>query len=152
MPRESVGAVKVSSTWIVPSLVIAPVWPPRARTPVVWSRFWNSIRPLLVSELLLSMVTAVPAAGFTEPPTLMVMSPAVEVASGVVAPEPIVVWASAGAAQISAERLTIGAPNRQAKPRRRPETSGPEAFEMAAGEKYPVILKSHPPRPMIDRA
>jgi hypothetical protein len=85
----------------------------------------------LTTVLSLSMVTAAPEAGFTETPALMMMLPAVDVASGVVVlAETVVevVWASAGAAQINAERLTIEGPNRRARVNPRLRNGRLEAF------------------------
>ena len=116
MPCESVVVVEVSSTSMVPVLSMLLVCPPSARMPVTLFRFWNSRVPLLETVLSLSTVTAAPDVGFTETPALMTRLPDVEVASGVVVLDETVVlavWASAGAAQISAERLTSGGPNRR---------------------------------------
>jgi hypothetical protein len=98
--------------------------------------------PPLLTVLLLSMVTAAPDGGFTEAPGLMMMFPAWEVTSGVVVElETVVdvVWASAGAAQISADRLTIEGPNRRTRVNPRPRAELLETLWAACGEKYPVI-------------
>jgi hypothetical protein len=91
--------------------------------------------------LLLSMVTATPDGGFTEPPEPIVRSPVWEVACGVVTAELMVVWAKDWLAQTSAVRLTSGGPNRRILAQRR----APGAALAAFGEKYPVI-KAYPLR------
>jgi hypothetical protein len=116
------------------------------------------ITPLLVTELLLSMVTATPEGGLMEAPELMVTSPAVEVFTGVAVLLLIVVegavWARAGAAQSSAEALTMAGPASRirASARRRGDPfEGPWARSRAAsGEKYPVI--NFDPSRRIDRS
>src|SRR5258706_77343 len=77
-------------------------------------------------------------------PGLMMMLPALEVRSGVVVLlETVVeaVWASAGAAQINADRLTIDGPNRRARahpwPRATARAEALEALWAACGERYP---------------
>ena len=122
--------------------------------PVTLSRFWNWIRPLLVTALLLSTVTAAPDGGLIEAPELMVRSPVVEVATGVVALLLMVVWASAGAAHSRAETLAIAGPARSARAKRRRRGGALKpawaSLRAASGEKYPVI--NFDPSRRIDRS
>ena len=90
-------AEKLSEMVMAPVLVMLPVCDPVARMPVTPSMLLDEIVPALVTLLLLSSVTAAPAAlRLIVPPEAMVTSPPVEVATGVDCEPEIVCCAMAG--------------------------------------------------------
>src|SRR5574338_138475 len=87
---------------MVPLLVMFPAKFGLARMPVEPFAPVIVIAPSLVTPLLLSMVTAAPPVGLTDPVEVMRISPDTLVVSGVVTAVVIVVSAAAGAAIITA--------------------------------------------------